>query len=400
MPPLLDEPYPLPSDPTLAAVAAAMEDTGQWAWIVDDRWRLVFATTAVRINYAGINGRLAHFAVGHHFFGPEQIAASAAWRFGPNSSERMARILRHVGPMVLADTPGGADGLRRELDPTLRALVDGFEPSTAAATSFVAEGMAIDRAVEVPVAAIRIRRADGTSAGTLLVFKPAASMAVLGSYASIGDRRHFELMQQVSRAGRRPAAILFADLEGSAALARRLSTASYFAVGRRLTLAADSCVIEAGGLVGRHVGDGIVAFFLVENAGSESAAARSCIEAARTLRTALLDVARRSDLQPEEVVLRFGLHWGSKLYVGAVTTPGRSEVTALGDEVNEAARIEACATGGRSLASKDLLERLDGDDAAALGLDPDRIVYAALANLATATEKARRDAPAISVCEV
>ena len=400
MPPLLDEPYALPSDPSLATVAAAMEDTGQWAWIVDDRWRLAFATTAVRITYAGINGRLAHFAVGHHFFGPEQIAASKAWRFGPNSPERMALIFRHVGPMILADTPGGAEGVRREVDPTLQALVDGFEPSTAAATSFVAEGMAIDRAVEVPVAAVRIRRADGTSAGTLLVFKPAASMAVLGSYASMGDRRHFELMQRVSRAGRRPAAILFADLEGSAALARRLSTASYFAVGRRLTIAADSCVIAAGGLVGRHVGDGIVAFFLVESAGSESAAARSCIEAARTLRTALLDVARRSDLQPEEVVLRFGLHWGSKLYVGAVTTPGRSEVTALGDEVNEAARIEACATGGRSLASKDLLERLDVDDAAALGLDPDRIVYTALANLATATEKARRDAPAISVCEV
>ena len=27
-----------------------------------------------------------------------------------------------------------------------------------------------------------------------------------------------------------------------------------------------------------------------------------------------------------------------------------AEVTALGDEVNEAARIEACATGGRALA--------------------------------------------------
>lgn len=400
MSPPPDEAYPLPSDPTLAAVAAAMEDTGQWAWVLDDRWHLVHVTTAVRITYAGINGRLAHFALGHHFFGPEQIAACSTWRFGANSPERMALIFRHIGPMLLADTRGGAEGLRRDVDPVLHALVDDLEASTAAATSFVAEGMAIDRTVDVPVAAVRIRRADGTSAGTLLVFKPAANMAMLGAYASMGDQRHFELIQRVSRAGRRPAAILFADLEGSSALARRLSTASYFAVGRRLTTAADRCVIAAGGLVGRHVGDGIVAFFLAESAGSESAAARSCIAAARSLRAALLDVASRSDLQPEEVVLRFGLHWGSKLFVGAVTTAGRSEVTALGDEVNEAARIEACATGGRCLASKDLLERLDSDDAAALGLDPDRIVYTALANLATATEKARRDAPALGVCEV
>ena len=123
--------------------------------------------------------------------------------------------------------------------------------------------------------------------------------------------------------------------------------------------AADGCVIDAGGLVGRHVGDGVVAFFLAETSGSESAAACACINAARALRVAVLDVAARSDLEANDVVMRFGLHWGSTLYVGNITTRGRVEVTALGDEVNETARIEACATGGRVLASKALIERLD-----------------------------------------
>ena len=50
--------------------------------------------------------------------------------------------------------------------------------------------------------------------------------------------------------------------------------------------------------------------------------------------------------------------------------------------------FEACATGGRALASKDLMERLDGDDAAALAVDPDHITYTALADLGTATDKA------------
>jgi class 3 adenylate cyclase len=207
-------------------------------------------------------------------------------------------------------------------------------------------------------------------------------------------------MTQVAKAGRRPAAILFADLEGSSALARRLSTASYFALGRRLARAADQSVIDAGGLVGRHVGDGVVAFFLAETAGSDSAAARGCIEASRALRQAVADVAARSELSPEDVVLRFGLHWGANLYVGNIATAGRSEVTALGDEVNEAARIEACASGGRALASKDLIERLDPEDAATLDLDPDRVTYTSLGDLETATEKARRDAPTIPVCEV
>ena len=94
-----------------------------------------------------------------------------------------------------------------------------------------------------------------------------------------------------------------------------------------------------------------------------------------------IDVTARSGLQPEEVVLRFGLHWGATLYVGNITTGGRAEVTALGDEVNEAARIEACATGGLALASKDLVERLEPEDAEALGLDPDRITYTPLGDL-------------------
>jgi len=54
-------------------------------------------------------------------------------------------------------------------------------------------------------------------------------------------------------------------------------------------------------------------------------------------------------------------------------------VTALGDQVNEGARIEACATGGLALAPKELLERLEPDDADALGLDPDRVTYTPLA---------------------
>jgi class 3 adenylate cyclase len=86
--------------------------------------------------------------------------------------------------------------------------------------------------------------------------------------------------------------------------------------------------------------------------------------------------------------------------MGRILTAGRSEVTALGDEANEAARIEACATGGKTLASKSLIERLNRMDAEALGLDTGHTKYAPLADLATATDKARRDAPSIAVCEL
>jgi class 3 adenylate cyclase len=254
--------------------------------------------------------------------------------------------------------------------------------------------------VDIPVAFLRVRDDTGQIAGTALLHKPAVGMAVLARIAAMGDLRHFKRMEHVAKPGRRPAGVLFADLESSSALARRLSTAGYFTLVRRLARAADECVVDAGGLVGTHAGDGVVAFFLAESTGSESAAARACITAARAIRDAVPDIAARCEVNPDDVVMRFGLHWGANLYVGQITTKGRTEVTALGDQVNETARIEACATGGRALASKDLLERLDRDDAAALDLDPDHITYTALANLSTTTEKARRDAPAVSVIEI
>ena len=133
---------------------------------------------------------------------------------------------------------------------------------------------------------------------------------------------------------------------------------------------------------------------------SESAAARACVTAARSMEVAMGEVAERSGLPADEVSMRFGLHWGSTVYMGNISTVARSEVTALGDEVNEAARIEACATGGRLLASKPLVERRDADDAAALAIDPEEVTYTQLADVTNATEKARRDAPAIAVCEL
>lgn len=391
---------PLPKDPTLAAAAAALRDTGQWADVVDEDWLCVYSTDDQRRIYGGLT-ELAPVALGAHYFGPEATSTRLRWRSGPNTLELARELFVVFGGLVLADTPGGRDELRALVDPALRDIVDQLSPVEALPAFPLAwHGTHVGVAVDALTTAMAIHDPTGHRVGTALISKPGAGMAVLATIAVGGDLRHFERMQSVAKAGRRPAAIMFADLEASAPLARRLSTASYFALGRRLVRAADHCVIDAGGLVGRHVGDGVVAFFLTETAGSESAAARNCIAAARALRGALSDVAARSDLEPGDVVLRFGLHWGSTLYVGQITTSGRTEVNALGDEVNETARIEACATGGRALASKDLLERLEPDDAAELGIDPRRITYTALGDLETATEKARRDAPAIAVCDV
>jgi len=396
------ETCPLPDDPTLAAWARALNDAGYWAGIVDRNWRNLYMTDAFRLTRGALL-ELASFTVGEHFYGPESLSARLAVRDPVSTLESVREEFEALGPYMLAAAEGDREELRGLVDPRLRDIVDQLTPadlvhpiSLVASAKYSAGAMTM----EIPITLGPLRDSDGQLVGIVMLSKPAASMAVLGRLAAAGDLRHFERMQRVAKAGRRPAAILFADLESSSPLARRLSTASYFSLGRRMARAADQCVIDAGGLVGRHVGDGVVAFFLAESAGSESAAARCSIQAARSIKDAMSEVAARSDLAPEDLVMRFGLHWGATLYVGQITTSGRAEATALGDEVNEGARIEACATGGRALASKGLLERLEPDDAAVLDLDPEHVTYTPLADLPTATEKARRDAPAIAVCEV
>lgn len=391
--------YPLPDHPALADAAVALRDSGHWGMVVDRHWTLLYVSDELRASFSG-RSELAPFAIGHHYFSSEALNVGRSWRFGSNSAATNRVMFEGVGPFVLADTPGGRDELRNLVDPELHDMIDRLVPSSAAAIEVDTIGMGLTDTVGVRMLLIRIRDESGNLVGTLIITKPAAGMHVIGSLTSEADPRHLKSMQQMATAARRPAAILFADLEGSSQLARRLPTSAYFSLGRRLVRVADQCIIANGGLVGRHVGDGVVAFFVVETIGSESAAAHACIKAARDLRSAVDDVAARSDLQPEDVVLRFGLHWGSTLYVGSITTAGRAEVTALGDEVNEAARIEACATGGRALASKDLIERLDRDAAAALDIDPDRVSYCALTDLDSATDKAIRDARAIAVCDV
>jgi class 3 adenylate cyclase len=394
------EPLPLPEDPTLAAYAAVLNETGHWAMVFDAQWRQVFVTDELRLASGEQHDSVAQ-RLGEHSFGPSEVSHVETIYSG-DWMDTVRREFRQLGPFIVFDTPGGRDELRRVVDPALRDLVDEIEPVEAPPIWRGVDNMTkhAGSSAQIRVLWMRIHDRAGTFVGAIFLAKPRPGMTQLATAAGLADSDHLDRMALVERPDRRPAAVLMADLEASSPLARRLSTAQYFAFGRRLVRAADQCIVDQGGIVGRHAGDGVVAFFLADIAGSESAAARACIETARALRAAVDDVADRSGLQQGDVSLRFGLHWGATLYVGRITTVGRSEVTALGDEVNEAARIEACATGGRTLASKLLVERLNDADAQALAVDSQHATYTLLGDLDTATDKARRDAPGIAVCDV
>ncbi len=394
------ESLPLPDHPLLATWASALNDAGYWAVLMDAEWRIVFVTDEMRLSHRDM-GVATPPPIGAHFLSVEWREFNQTLLGASQPSEDLRASFLKTGGFVLASTPGGREQLRRVLEPQLAPFVDQLQPeelpdvwmNRQRFTTAGAEAAA--RTVW-----LRIDDPDGQRVGVCHLSKPLAGMSHLARAAATADLTHLERMSVVDAPDRHPAAILMADLEASSPLARQLSSAQFFAFSRRLVRAADRCVIDAGGIVGRHVGDGVVAYFLAETTGSESAAARGCITAARMLRELLPDIAARSELSDAEISLRFGLHWGATLYMGRILTAGRSEVTGLGDEANEAARIEACATGGKTLASKSLIERLNRADADALRLDTGHTKYTPLADLSTATDKARRDAPSIAVCEV
>jgi class 3 adenylate cyclase len=308
-------------------------------------------------------------------------------------------------PRWMDGTPGGKAGFQQLLGPEFAAFGAEMEPSASRAWTFEFDYVEGDLPpLPIGCVATRVRADDGRPLGQFTIYSsrlPPRLMTLL----TRGDEAMFERMAGLVEPGRRAAAILFADLQASGALSRRLPSAAFFKLIRSVTTAIDAVVLGGSGLVGKHAGDGVTAFFLADQLGSASSAARAAIEAARAVgqatEAAVSELgAARELLEAEDVLMNVGVHWGPALYMGQIVTGGRLEVTALGDEVNEAARVQQSARDGEILASKGLVEQLSGADAAAVGVDPDSLPYRTIANLGTADEKALRDAGGLPVARI
>jgi class 3 adenylate cyclase len=189
---------------------------------------------------------------------------------------------------------------------------------------------------------LRLTDTDGSFLGALRLSWPALSGSVTG-LLSRGDVGMYERMAQKAEPARRPAAVMFVDLEDSGEISRMLPSTTYFGLIQELTTLIDDAVTENRGIVGKHAGDGASAFFLAEDfGGSEPAATVAAVRTARAIGERLHELRSGSSF---EVAVNAGIHWGSMLVIGQVVTSGRLEITALGDEVNEAARIQDVARG-------------------------------------------------------
>ncbi len=386
----------LPGDPRLRPIAEVLEANGAIAELYDAKWRIAYLTTEMcRMN--GVSPGDAEQVYG---LSPVMRDLEFPQIWGGPDEGSLHRFAERVVPMMVADVPPGDEhfdevfGPYGEVAPELPAQ----SPTPLFATlpmRFPERQQSLNTWTgDVEILYQRVFDDAGSLLCVLVIYRMALP-ATLAARLARGERAMLERIGELAEPARRPAAILFADLEASGVLSRRLSSRAYFGLIRSLTDLIDDSVTANAGITGKHAGDGGSALFVVEG-GDESAAAASAIRAARVIRAGAGDLIDAGELAPR---VNVGLHWGATLMVGQVSGGGRLEVTALGDEMNEAARIEAVASDGAILASKAIVERLDAKEAAELEIDGDAIPYKSLSELG-AEGKALRDAGAISVAEL
>ncbi|HEX2089516.1 MAG TPA: adenylate/guanylate cyclase domain-containing protein [Actinomycetota bacterium] len=368
----------------------------QWAALIADAdWKLMWVSRSLQ-NFLRVDDT-TDLGYGENL--AWAWSTSDIWRRSV-TPEGQFQLFRDLAPLFIAAMRDRGIDVRELLGEPFSSLVDQVEP--AADVPLVGSGFfeyTDPSDPELPpyrvnYSVIRINGDDGKPVGALMItfldVNPNLSALLVR-----GDQEMYRRMAKLVDPQPQQGAVLFCDLQGSGRVSRELSSAAYFRMVRRLWTGIDAAIAGECGIVGKHAGDGASAFFLAEDLGSPSKAAAAAIRAARRIHETSADVF--GETVQSGCLMRIGVHWGGSLYMGQLVPGGRLDVTALGDEVNEAARVEESATPGTTLVTKQLLERLHATDADSLGLDLEKMRFTVLADLATASEKARRDAGLLAV---
>lgn len=137
---------------------------------------------------------------------------------------------------------------------------------------------------------------------------------------------------------RRQLTLMFADLVGSTELAARVDPEDVREVMRAYQDACAGSIARYDGYLAKYLGDGVLAYFGYPRAHED--AAERAVRAARDIVEA---IDRLTPFSGHRLSVRVGIATGT-VVVGAVAAPdGASELAAIGDTPNLAARLQALA---------------------------------------------------------
>jgi serine/threonine-protein kinase PpkA len=140
------------------------------------------------------------------------------------------------------------------------------------------------------------------------------------------------------------ATVLFSDIRNFTTYSERLTNAEIAELLNAYLQIACSPIIRCGGLIMKFIGDGVMALFEPRKNETAETHARRAVRAGLAMQLAALDFRKWiTEHHPSrdlpEFAVGVGIHSGEVLlcHVGA---PGRGELTAIGDSVNIASRLE------------------------------------------------------------
>jgi len=147
--------------------------------------------------------------------------------------------------------------------------------------------------------------------------------------------------------------MLFADVRGSTALSEGMTPIEFQQLINRFFVGTTKVIIDEDGLVEKLAGDAVAAFWGAGFAGQEYVA--------RTIRAAQ---KIQKVMAQQKIPVGIGIHAGVAFFGAMGEENGLINVSAIGDEVNTAARIASKAAAGEILVSEPALAKagIDGKD--------------------------------------
>jgi adenylate cyclase len=183
----------------------------------------------------------------------------------------------------------------------------------------------------------RIRAAPNTRLACQI--RPVADIEITPLLAATVGPRQARAASRYQQGEEREVAVLFADLRGFTALAEDRLPYDVVFVLNRYFAAMGTAVEESGGRVDKFIGDGVMALFGVDR--DIETGCRDALAAARRMIEHLEELNRslENDLD-RPLRIGIGIHSGSVI-LGEMGYGRATAMTAIGDSVNTASRLEA-----------------------------------------------------------
>ena len=140
--------------------------------------------------------------------------------------------------------------------------------------------------------------------------------------------------------------MLFVDVRGSTVLSEQMTSMEFQKLINRFFVGSTKAIAEEDGLVEKLAGDAVAAFWGAGFAGADYTA--------RTIRAAqkILKV-----MEGQKIPMGIGVHAGVAFFGAMGSAEGLVNISAIGDEVNTAARLASKAAAGEIIVSEKALAK-------------------------------------------